>query len=87
MTADLKVVPISDEPSLAEIPAQLRKLADDIECGDRAVDAVFVVIPREQARPAILGFGQIAGAFDPIIQFDLARQWLVRAAAGLPNDE
>lgn len=82
---ELNVVQLHDGPSLQDIPAQLRALADRIEreeYGD--VDGLFVLMPREQEYPVTLGFGVIEGAYDPIIQFELARQWMVRTAAGLP---
>jgi len=87
VTADLKVVPLREGPTLAEIPAQLRALADRIEAGNYGdVDGLFAIMPRERAHPVIIGWGINDGAYDPIIQFDLARQWLVRCAAGLPVD-
>lgn len=82
---DLKVVPLHEGPSLREIPAQLRALADRIEAGEYGeVDGLYAIMPREQSYPQILGWGINDGAYDPIIQFDLAKQWLVRCAAGLP---
>lgn len=84
--ADLKVVQLHDGPSLRDVPAQLRALADRIEAGDYGdVDGLFAVMPREQDYPVIMGWGVVDGAFDPIIQFEIARQWLVRCAVGLPN--
>ncbi len=81
---DLKVVPLRDWPTLAEIPAQLRALADRIESGEYGeVNGLFAVMPRECEYPVIIGWGINDGAYDPIIQFELARQWLVRCAAGL----
>lgn len=81
---NLNVVQLHDGPSLQDIPGMLRSLADRIEreeYGD--VDGLFVIMPRDQEYPVTLGFGIIDGAYDPIIQFELARQWMVRAAAGL----
>ena len=84
MADHLKIVQLHDEPSLRDIPGQLRALADRIEHSEYGeVDGLFVIMPREQEYPVTLGFGVIDGAYDPIIQFDLARQWMVRAAAGL----
>jgi hypothetical protein len=81
MTAEIIDLP----PTLHDIPAQLRALADRIENGEYGkVDGLFAVMPREHEYPLTLGWGIIDGAYDPIIQFDLARQWMVRAAAGLP---
>lgn len=83
---ELKVVQLHEGPSLQDIPGQLRALADRIEAGEYGdVDGLFAIMPREQEYPVTLGFGRIEGAYDPIIQFDLARQWMVRAAAGLPT--
>jgi len=84
-----EIVQLHQGPSLnpEDIPAQLRALADRIERGEEGdVDAVFAIIPREQDHPIVFGWGQTTQAFDAIIQFELARQWLVRAAAGLPTD-
>ena len=81
----MHVVPLREGPTLLEIPAQLRQLADCIEAGEYgAVGGLFVVMPREQTYPTIFGWGINDGAYEPIIQLDLARQWLIRAAAGLP---
>jgi hypothetical protein len=81
---ELNVVQLHDGPSLQDIPGMLRSLADRIELEEYgSVDGLFVIMPREQEYPVTLGFGVIDGAYDPIIQFELARQWMVRAAAGL----
>jgi hypothetical protein len=81
---DLNVVELP-VANLQDIPAQLRALADRIEQGEYGdVDGLFAILPRDAAYPTILGWGVNEGAYDPIIQFDLARQWLVRCAAGLP---
>jgi hypothetical protein len=81
---DLNVVPLPFGPSIQDVPAQLRAFADRIENGEYGeVDGLFAVMPREQTYPVILGWGTIDGAYDPIIQFELARQWLVRCSVGL----
>ena len=70
--------------NLQDIPGQLRALADRIKGGEYGnVDGLFVIIPREREYPVTLGFGIIEGAYDPIIQFELARNWMIRAASGL----
>lgn len=82
---DLKIVQLHEEPTRGEIPAQLRALADRIEAGEFGeVDGLFAIMPRDKDYPTILGWGINDGAYDPIIQFDLAKQWMVRCAAGLP---
>lgn len=82
---EMRVLPLREKPALFEIPAQLRALADRIEAGEYGtVDALFAVMPRDQDYPKILGWGINDGAFEPIIQFQLAKDWLIRAAAGLP---
>jgi hypothetical protein len=84
---DLKVVPLHEGPALGEIPAQLRALADRIEAGEYGdVDGLYAIMPREQAYPITFGWGINHGAFDALIQFELARQWHVRAGAGLAID-
>lgn len=81
-----EIVNLHDGPSLADIPAQLRVLADRIENGELVADGAFVLVPRERDYPTVFGYGIITGAYDPIIQFELARLWLVNAAAGLLSD-
>lgn len=82
----LTVVPIREGPSLSDIVEQLRSLADRIEAGEYGeVDGLFAVMPREREYPTVFAWGVDTGAYDPIIQLDLARQWLVRAAVGLPT--
>lgn len=80
------LVQLHEGPSLADIPAQLRAMADRIEKGELVADGLFVLIPREQSYPTVFGYGVVGGAYDPIIQFELARQFLVHAAAGLLSD-
>lgn len=82
---ELNIVQLHDGPSLQDIPAQLRALADRIEAGEYGdVDGLFAIMPRERDYPTIMSWGIDHGAYDPIIQFEIARQWLVRAAVGLP---
>ena len=80
----LTVVPLHEGPSLVEIPAQLRALADRIEAGEYGeVDGLFAIMPRPRDYPICFGWGVISGAYDAIIQLELARQWHVRAGAGM----
>lgn len=80
-----EIVNLREGPNLSDIIGQLRSLADRIESGEEGdVSSLFVVIPRERDYPTTFGWGIIEGAFEPIIQFELARQWLIRAAVGLP---
>lgn len=73
--ADLKVVPLHDgRPSLNDVPARLRLLADQIEAGEygEAV-TLLALITRPADWPVTFGFGDIDGQNDPIIQFELAK--------------
>jgi len=81
------IVKLHEDPALRsdDIPAQLRSLAARIEAGEYgAVDGLFAIMPRDKRYPKIMGWGINDGAYDPIIQVELAREWLLRAAAGLP---
>ena len=72
------------EISIGDIPNQLRALADRVEDGSYGlVTSMLVVVPRDHAYPRTLGWGKIDGAFEPIVQFELAREWHVKASAGL----
>lgn len=74
---DLKIVPLRDgKPSLNDVPARLRLLADQIEAGNHGeVETVFVVIPRLYDYPTTLAYGPIDGPNDPLIQFELAKMF------------
>ena len=80
-----EVITLHDEPSLQDITGHLRSLADRIDNGEYGdVEGLFAIMPREQQYPAVFAWGCNSGAFEPIIQLELARQWLIRAGAGLP---
>lgn len=87
MSDHLKVVPLRDGPQCdvpADIPAMLRRMADRIEAGEFGeVVSLLAVMPQEQDYPKTFGWGINDGAYDPIIQFELAREWHVKAAAGM----
>lgn len=73
---NLKVVDFPN-PNLADIPAMLRRLADQIEAGDwDEVETAFLLMPREGKFPKLFGWGNIQGKNDPLIQFELAKHWL-----------
>lgn len=76
---DLKVVPIWDNPvSLTDIPGMLRRLADQIESGEvECQGSAFCLLPKESDWPAVYGWGDVLGKNEPIVQFELARTWLV----------
>jgi hypothetical protein len=79
-----EIVPIHEGPSLNDIVAQIRAFADRIENGEYGdVEAVIAVMPRERSYPTVFAWGAAHGAFNSIIQLDLAHQWMVRAAVGL----
>ena len=72
----------------ADIPAQLRALAGRVEAGNYGdVVSMFVVVPQDDAYPRTIGWGKIDGAFEPIIQFELARQWHLKAACGMLEEK
>lgn len=80
MTAEVVTL---GRPSLQDIPGMLRQLADRIEAGEFGeVDGLIAVMPRDLDYPQTFGWGNIEGAFDPIIQLELAREWHVKTAAG-----
>lgn len=60
MTAAIHVIEGRD---LADIPAKLRLLADDIEKGEYGdVQAVATVVRAIERYPAVLGFGAVSSA-------------------------
>ena len=73
--ADISAFPLSN---LRDIPAMLRKVANEIERGDYAeVSTAFLVIPIEDDYPQLFGWGDVDGANDPMIQIALCQQWLL----------
>ena len=78
-TPDLKVIHLHDgAPSLNDVVGRLRRLADKIEAGDYGeVAGALVVIPVAKNWPHVLGFGDVEGENHPIVQFELAKGWMV----------
>lgn len=63
---------------ISDIPLMLRKLADRIEAGEfNEVRTAFVVLPVDGGWPRLMGYGDIDGTNDPLIQCDLLRHWLI----------
>ena len=74
----LTVVPLSDRPSLQDIPALLRNLAHEIESGEVEARTIFVVIPQDGGDyPKLRGWGDVEGDRGPIVQLALASHWLL----------
>jgi len=75
----MKIVPLHKGPSLNDIPAQLRALADSIQTGTYGpVDTLFTLMPRDGDFPIMHGWGDVTGPCDPIIQLNLALHWHCR---------
>lgn len=74
----LNVVQFSDSPPLTDVVACIRRFADRIEAGEFGeVDAVFALMPRQNDYPTVFGWGAVAGTNDPVVQFELAKMWLL----------
>lgn len=68
-----------DRPLLHDIPAMLRKAADDIESGRYGeVQTAYLVLPVPECAPRVFGWGDIDGDRHPVVQFEMARHWLIR---------
>uniref|UniRef100_A0A9E7ZNB0 Uncharacterized protein n=1 Tax=Bosea sp. NBC_00436 TaxID=2969620 RepID=A0A9E7ZNB0_9HYPH len=66
--------------NLSDVPAMLRKLADDIEAGERGdVSLCLVVLPRPGDWPAIFGFGPEGDTSDAALvgHFEIAKNVFV----------
>ena len=67
---EFPVVPLGD------IPARMRKLADEIEAGDYGdIESASVLLPRPGDFPLIFGFGDVGGEYSPLVQLQLALHW------------
>ena len=60
MESQLKLVPFRPEPSLLDIPGQLRQLADAIERGDHKPEAAFMLLTEPDTfKPTFFGWGRV----------------------------
>lgn len=72
----MKVATIHTE-SLLDIPAQLRKLAGQIERGESGeVATLFLIMPVADDFPVLVGWGEETRPADFVFQMELARHWL-----------
>jgi hypothetical protein len=74
----LNFVELSQKPPLTDVVANIRAFADRIEAGEYGeVDAVFALMPRANDYPKVWGWGEVSGVKDPVVQFELAKLWLL----------
>ena len=68
--------------ALTDIPAHLRRIADEIEGGEEDADTVYVVIPQD-GLPKIIGLGRVDDAQNhPMVQLGLALHKLYSMVSG-----
>jgi hypothetical protein len=82
MTDD-NVIPLRDgAPSLADIPAMLRRMADDIDAGKHEDVTNLVVLMRDGVKyPRVFEWGEVdPGAI--VVQLELAKLWLLQNMTG-----
>lgn len=70
-------------PSLGDVPAQLRRLADKIEIGEITADAALCVVPQDKALPIIFMWGENYGPYSDIAMLELAKASII--AGSFPN--
>lgn len=71
------------ENNLQDVPANLRRLADDIEAGRYGdIATSYTILPQTGDYPLVFGFGNVDGPNDPMIQFQLALYWFCRNMTG-----
>ncbi len=60
----MNVVNLRDNPSLMDIPAKLRLLADDIESGEIEADAVYTIVCHADVfEPTFEAYGRISDRY------------------------
>lgn len=64
--------------TIADIPAMLRKMADQIDNGDVAAASMLVIIPRDGDWPDIYGWGEHLGDHGNIAICEMAKTWYVQ---------
>jgi hypothetical protein len=74
----ITVVPLRETPPLTDVIAHIRAFADRLEAGEYGeADTVFVVMPMRNDFPKVFGWGDITGINEPIVQFEMAKHWLI----------
>lgn len=73
----LTVVPLRDSPTLNDIPAQMRQLADRIESGEVETESVMCIVAVEGDWPNIYGWGDNQGDYGNIGLLEMAKAWFV----------
>lgn len=73
-----KLVEVTNDgrPSLNDIPARLRLLADNIERGEFPECETAIVVINKDGWPDVLQYGNIENTNHPMIQLQLALHWL-----------
>lgn len=73
-----EVVQLHSGLSLNDIVGHLRGMADRIEAGEYGeVATLFAVMPDASGYPDVFAWGDVTGTNDPVIQFELAKMWLL----------
>ena len=62
---------------VSDIPAMLRRMAEQIEAGDVSASSMLVIIPRDQDWPEIFGWGENLGYYGNMAVCELAKAWFV----------
>lgn len=63
--------------SVADIPAMLRRMADQIEKGEVEASSALFIIPREGDWPDIYGWGEHLGDHGNIAVCEMAKTWFI----------
>lgn len=69
----MKVIQLSNKPTLNDIPGRFRWLADEIEAGRIESSSAIVLFPVSGDYPRIYGYGDVEGENHPIIQLEMAK--------------
>jgi hypothetical protein len=64
--------------SVADIPAMLRRMADDLESGRQQAEAALFIIPVEGEFPKIFGWGEHMGDYANIAVLEMAKACLIQ---------
>lgn len=71
------VTNLRSSPSLADIPGQLRQMADLLESGEIEASSVLFIIARENDWPDVYGWGDHLGDHGNIATCEMAKTWFV----------
>ncbi|KKC39510.1 hypothetical protein WH87_04765 [Devosia epidermidihirudinis] len=71
------VTPLFSGPAVADIPGQLRQMAEMIERGEVLATSALFIVPQNNDWPMVFGWGDHLGDLGNIAVCELTKSWFV----------